>query len=83
MKCFPKDQIHGWVRSRPVGYLRELEAAGAWSRSGAHLCIEEAAFAEISARFDKYVPSNMEAGHREALAHGGRISGCCDRADQA
>lgn len=83
MKCFPKDQIHRWARSRPVAYLGELEAAGTWSTSGAHLCIEEADFAEISARFDKYVPSNLEEGHRQTLANGWRISGCCDRADQA
>ena len=83
MKCFPKDQIHGWARSRPVAYLAELEAAGDWSASRAHLCIEEAAFAEISARFDKYVVSELDTEHREALARGERISGCCDRADQA
>ncbi len=83
MRCLHKDKVAALAKRRPIAWLKEMEAVGAWSVSGAHLCIEEAAFAEISARFDKYVPSALTEGHREALARGDRISGCCDRADQA
>ncbi len=77
MICVPEQAIRDKARSLPIGYLSDCESASTRNQKG-EWCFELKAYADIANRYAKYTRSESDR-----FVPGQRISGCCDRADQA
>jgi hypothetical protein len=84
--CHKESAIRRRAATMPVGYLRAREAAAMVdAQLPGYWCYTAESEAEIRAAWPvrKWRVSEPELTQRTRSANGERVSGCCDRADQA
>ena len=81
MTCIALSDIRARANRLPVAWLRDMLAAGEESSSGSHRCYPNGEAEAIAARYAGFAASTADQHERRA-ARAGRVSGCCDRADQ-
>lgn len=78
MICYEEALIREMSKVRPIGWLQHRTAHKLPTLLAHNWCYDEAVDANIDKQFPRGTVSNVA---REEI-RAGRISGCCDRADQ-